>query len=276
VAKRRRVPAGTGRTVVRVFPFDLFGGGGTTAGAELLADLVREILDDAALETRPTRQHALLGRVDVAEELFDTVEAVVGWRELGRELAAESLEAGDFQLWLGGNHLSVLPVYESLGPKDLVIQFDAHLDCYDLYDTTVELSHGNFLRHATSLPTIANVGHRDLFLLPAEVQKTFRAAVPAPDIDRAMDTLTPLVAAANRVWIDVDVDVFDPAFCPAVFLPTPFGPSPMQVLRLIDAVWSPKVVGFSVSEFTPGRDVRDTGLQLLAWLVEWVLLRRSS
>ena len=44
-------------------------------------------------------------------------------------------------------------------------------------------------------------------------------------------------------------------------------------LKLLDAVWSGKVVGLSVSEFDPGRDVRDTGLELLGWLIEFVLLR---
>jgi arginase family enzyme len=83
-----------------------------------------------------------------------------------------------------------------------------------------------------------------------------------------------LAAKADRVWIDIDADVFDPAFCPAVHQPAPFGLSPLQVLGLLDAVWSDKVVGVSVSEFDPGRDVRDTSLNLLGWLLEWVLLKK--
>jgi agmatinase len=38
-------------------------------------------------------------------------------------------------------------------------------------------------------------------------------------------------------------------------------------------VWSGRVVGFSISEFDPGRDVRDVGLNLLGWLLEYVLLK---
>jgi agmatinase len=81
-------------------------------------------------------------------------------------------------------------------------------------------------------------------------------------------------AKAKRVWIDVDVDVFDPAFAPAVHHTLPFGLTPQQFLPLLEAAWSAKVAGFSVSEFDPGRDVRDTTLGLLGWLLERVLLKR--
>ena len=55
-------------------------------------------------------------------------------------------------------------MYEELSGKGkresntLVIQFDAHLDVYNLSDCTAELSHGNFLLHgAGPLPAIVNV-----------------------------------------------------------------------------------------------------------------------
>ena len=64
-----------------------------------------------------------------------------------------------------------------------------------------------------------------------------------------------------------------PAAMPAVQQPLPFGLAAPAFLKLLDAVWSEKVAGLSVSEFDPGRDVRDAGLELLGWLVEYVLLR---
>ena len=80
-------------------------------------------------------------------------------------------------------------------------------------------------------------------------------------------------AGAKRIWIDLDCDAFDPAVLPAVQQPLPFGLAPAAFLKLFDAVWSDKVAGMSVSEFDPGRDVRDTGLNCLGWLLEWVLLK---
>jgi arginase family enzyme len=264
-----------------VFPFELFGSAGAGAGAQLLGDAVREILDDTAAESHPCRAAAVVGKVAVREAAFDTVEQVKGWRKRGRQLARKALDAGEFLLWLGGNHLSVLPVLEELGPDALVVQLDAHLDVYRFHDTTAELSHGNFLRHADGpLPTLVNVGHRDLFLTPAEVAETFAAAHSAVDVatrpERVLADLRKRAAAAPAVWIDLDCDAVDPAFLPAVGQPLPFGLAPPALLAVIDAVWSDKVLGVSVSEFNPGRDVRDAGLELLGWLVEYLLLRRHG
>jgi arginase family enzyme len=196
-------------------------------------------------------------------------------------VAREQLADGGFLLWLAGNHLGVLPVYEELGPRTLVVQLDAHLDCYNLYDCTDTLSHGNWLLHAeTPLPRVANVGHRDLFLHPGAVAERFALAVPADafalDPAKAVARLRRLASKADRVWLDIDVDVFDPTVCPAVHQPTPFGLSGQQVLGLISGVWSPKLAGVSVSEFDPGRDARDASLNLLGWLLEWLLLRQSG
>jgi agmatinase len=266
------------RTTAVVFPFDLFGGAGTGAGAQLLGDAVREILDDTEEETRPCRADVLRGSVEVREVALETMEQVRDWRATGRKSARKALKSGDFLLWLGGNHLSVLPVLEELGRDTLVVQFDAHLDVYSFHDTTAELSHGNFLKHfETPRPRLVNVGQRDLFLVEGEIGETFEAVYSAADVaadaERVAAELRAKAAGAKRVWIDLDADALDPAAMPAVQQALPFGLAAPTLLKLLDAAWAGKVVGLSVSEFDPGRDVRDTGLQLLGWLVEFVLLR---
>jgi agmatinase len=263
-------------TAVTVFPFDQLGGAGTGAGAQLLGDAVREILDDTAEETRPCRADCLRGKVEVREFAFDTLAKLADWRKTGRGAVRKALKAGEFLVWLGGNHLSVLPVLEELRDT-LVVQFDAHLDVYSFHDNIKELSHGNFLKHLDGpRPRLVNVGHRDLFLTPKEVAGTFEAVYSsvdvATDLDRVVSELRAR-AAGSKVWIDLDCDALDPAAMPAVQQPLPFGLAPAAFLKLLDAAWSGNVVGLSISEFDPGRDARDTGLNLLGWLLEWVLLR---
>ncbi|HXD85794.1 MAG TPA: arginase family protein [Urbifossiella sp.] len=261
-----------------IFPFDLFGSAGTGAGAQLLGDAVREIIDDTEEETRPTRADAFRGKLTVHEQVFETIEQVRGWRKQGRQLARPALADGGFLLWLAGNHLAVIPVLEELGQETLVVQFDAHLDIHDFHDTTAELSHGNFLKHAEQLPRIVNLGHRDLLIPSDEVAEVFEAAYSAEQIavrpERVVEELRTRASAAKRVWLDLDCDAFDPAFLPAVQHPLPFGLSPPVFLKLLDAVWSDKVAGMSISEFDPGRDMRDASLNLLGWLIEWLLLKR--
>ena len=268
-------------STIVVFPFDLFGSAGTGAGAQLLGDAVREIIDDTEEETRPTRADALRGQLTVREAAFDTMNAVRDWRSHGRQLARQAFKTGDFLLWLAGNHLAVLPVLEELGPDTLVVQFDAHLDIHDFHDTTKELSHGNFLKHSEKpLPRLVNLGHRDLLLPEKVIAATFEAVYSTEDIatepERILKSLRSKAVAAKRIWIDLDCDALDPAYLPGVQHPLPFGLAPLMFLKLLDAVWLPKVAGFSISEFDPGRDVRDTSLNLLGWLVEWLLLKRHG
>jgi agmatinase len=61
---------------------------------------------------------------------------------------------------------------------------------------------------------------------------------------------------------------------PGVHHPLPGGLTLLMLLRVLAAVWdSGKIVGISVSEFDPSLDRDDTGLNLLGWLLEWLLLK---
>ena len=263
------------------FPFDLFGSGGAGAGAELLADAVRELLADNRRETVPTRARAYAGKVRVREAHFETPADYAGWRQTGRKLARPALARGDFLLWAAGNHLGALPVYDELagaGRDTLVVQLDAHLDVHHFADCSAEPPHGNFLLHcAGPLPPLVNAGHRDLLLPPDHVAKHYRRTFPAAELAvdpaPALDYLAAAARKAERVFLDVDCDVFDPAYFPAVTQPVPFGLGPPLVLRLLDAVWSPNVSGVLLSEFAPARDRDDRSLATLMWLIEYVLLK---
>lgn len=267
------------KTAAIFFPFDLFGSAGTGAGAELLADAFAEMLADNRRERLPTRAAAYAGKVRTREFHFDTPTAVQDWRKRGRQAARQALRQGEFLLWVAGNHLGVLPVYDELDGDTLVLQLDAHLDVYNLTDCTAELSHGNFLLHVEGTPPIVlNLGHRDLFLLPDYVQKhyrqTFAAAELAIDPELALRAVRLACQAAKRVFIDIDCDVLDPAFFPAVTQPLPFGISPQLLLRVLDATWMGKVAGVALSEFDPARDRNDLSLSTLVWLLEYLLLKR--
>jgi agmatinase len=270
------------KTSAIFFPFDLFGSGGTRAGAELLADGVREMLADNRREKVPTRAVAYAGQVRVRELPFDRLDDYSSWRSRARRAARNVLDRGDFLLWVTGNHLGALPVYDELSraaADTLVVQFDAHLDVYNLTDCTQELSHGNFLKHcAGPLPRVVNVGHRDLLLRADYVAETFHRVFAAADLAidpaPALAEIAQLTAAAPRVFVDLDCDVLDPAYFPASAHHQPFGLSPTLLLRFLDAAWSDRVAGLIVSEFEPARDVADRSLATLLWLIEYVLLRR--
>lgn len=268
------------KTSALFFPFDLFGSGGARAGAELLADGFREMLADNRRERVATRARAYAGKVRVSEFAFDRLEDYHDWRPTARAAVREAMERREFLLWVAGNHLGALPIYDELSGTDtLVIQFDAHLDIYNLSDCTTELSHGNFLKHcAGPLPRLVHVGHRDLLLRPdyirGYVQRAFSAPELAIDPGPALAEVAALCAEAPRVFLDLDCDVFDPAYFPGSAQPQPLGISPQLFLRFLDAAWSKRVIGLAISEFDPARDINDRSLATLLWLLEYVLLRR--
>jgi agmatinase len=269
------------KTSVIVFPFDLFGSGGSAEGAVLLADELREILADNRRERVATRARVYSGHVRLRQTEFETLDAYADWRRQGRLLARVPLRQGDFLLFLTGNHLGCLPVYDELSGRDgtLVVQLDAHLDIHHFHDTTTELSHGNFLLHcAGPLPAVINVGHRDLLLDADYVRKHFRDTMAAPTLAReparVLDQVGQAVGRAERVVVDIDCDVFDPAYFPAVTRPVPFGLTPPQVLGILEMIPPTKLAGVLVSEFEPGRDQNDRSLAIVVWLLEYLLLRR--
>jgi arginase family enzyme len=270
------------KTSAIFFPFDLFGSGGAGAGVALLADELREVLADNRRERVPTRARAYSDQVRLREFAFENLSAYAGWRRRGRQVVRQALRRGDFLLWVTGNHLGALPVFDELSAQaesTLVIQLDAHLDVHHFRDCTAEPSHGNFLLHcAGPLPPLINAGHRDLLLPPDYVARHYRRTFPAAELaldpGPALAQLRQAAGAAGRVFLDIDCDVFDPAYFPAVTQPVPFGLSPPLVLRLLDAAWSPRVAGVLVSEFDPGRDRNDQSLATLVWLLEYLLLRR--
>lgn len=262
-------------------PFDLFGSSGSSSGAKLLADAFREMLDDNRREKVATRARAYQDKVRVREFKFDKLSGYQDWRAQAREAVRQAFQRREFLLWITGNHLGVLPVYDELpkGPETLVVQFDAHLDVYNLSDCTAELSHGNFLMHADGgLPPLINVGARELLLRSDYVARYFQDVFPASQLAvdpvPALEHIHKASQQAERVFIDIDCDVLDPTYFPACNHPQPFGLSPSMLLRFIEAAWSKRIVGVAVSEFDPGRDTNDHCLSTLIWLLEYLLLKR--
>jgi arginase len=96
----------------------------------------------------------------------------------------------------------------------------------------------------------------------------------AIDPEPAVERIRKVCQGSSRLFLDIDCDVLDPAYFPAVTHPLPFGLSPALLLRFLDAAWSERVVGLAISEFDPGRDRNDRSLSTLVWLMEYILLKK--
>src|SRR3984957_18458179 len=107
------------KTSVVVFPFDLFGGGGSAAGAQLLADGLREMLAGNEDEKIPTRARAYQDAVHLKEFSFDKLTAYEDWRAKAGKTIRQVWRKSEWLLWITGNHLGALPVSDTLsGDRD--------------------------------------------------------------------------------------------------------------------------------------------------------------
>lgn len=269
-------------THVVCVPLDLFGNAGTSRGAEIFFDAIKDLVDDALVEEVPHRTQLFAESIRFADLPLATIEQAQRWHDSSLEQALERIAATDeFFWWLGGNHLTSLPLYEAIAqvrPSAVVVQFDAHLDIYNLSDCFADLSHGNFIMKASRMPRLVNVGNRELVLDPAHIDRYFAACYPADKVYTALpaviEELRQTCFNADMIYLDIDCDVFDAAFFPGLVEPRPFGLSPMTVLGIINSLPLEKIHGIAVSEYLPARDQESRSLDTLVWLFEYLMLRR--
>src|SRR5262249_33565892 len=136
-----------------------------------------------------TRARAYSPHLRIREVPFVGTEEYADWRKRGRRVARDALRGGDFLIWLAGNHLGALPVYDELSAQGevLVLQLDAHLDIHHFRATASTLSHGNFLLHVEGgVPAVVNVGHRDLLLTAEYVGRYYRQEIAALRLHTAL------------------------------------------------------------------------------------------
>ena len=157
---------------------------------------------------------------------------------------------------LGGEHtvtigavMALAQVYSDLS----VLYLDAHADLRQDYMGT-SWGHASVARRVHSLCPMVQVGVRSLssaerqFIRDVELPVIFWPAAPSDGIAPwVIDRLSP------RVYVSVDMDVFDPSLMAAVGTPEPDGMGWRDVVGLIRAVAEKReIVGFDVTELSPG------------------------
>lgn len=174
-----------------------------------------------------------------------------------RAAAEPVIRAGKFLLSLGGEHSLTAPVVEVAARHhgDIsVLQLDAHADLRDSYDGTKH-SHACVMRRVLEVAgRIAQVGVRSFSLeehqsCPAQAGNfiTPRMVETEPDwLDKALALL------GEKVYVTVDMDVFDPAEAPGVGTPEPGGLHWREVTALLRRVCTERqVVAADIAEVRP-------------------------
>lgn len=170
---------------------------------------------------------------------------------------------------LGGEHLVTYPVLRTLLNKiDTLVVFDAHLDTRPEYMGS-KLNHATFLRRLTEETRdlkVIHIGSRAYS--EGELEYAAKSGIA---LFRAFDVLHNAVKLGDlgRVYISVDMDVFDPSIAPGVSNPEPFGINHFTFAHILKEIFerSSDVVGLDIVEVNPLVDSGDITSVLAAKIV---------
>jgi agmatinase len=188
-----------------------------------------------------------------APQIPDDPEAMVG---LLARLTDPLLAQEKFTVVVGGDHSISTGFMRSIAkhhPDFGVIQLDAHADLRDTYEDS-PLSHACVMARARELtPHTLQIGIRSMATEEAARVKQERLSFcTMRDWRRgAFDLPAALAALPEKVFITVDVDVFDWSVIASTGTPEPGGMLWDEVLDLLQAIFQAKqVVGCDVVELS--------------------------
>ena len=229
--------------------------GGTAKGPDAIltvADQMEQFDEELLCEFPPITdavQPPILP-ADAPEKMYDRIYQTVKQESY--------FQTGKFPIFLGGEHSITPPIVRAAAEcygTISVLQFDAHADLRDAY-TGGKFSHASAMRRVLEItPNLVQVGIRSFSEeeyqeCPAQIAALITPRMLAQDreccIEKILDSLT------ERVYITVDIDVFDPAFAPGTGTPEPGGLDWSQVTDILLRVCEAKnVIGADIVEVAP-------------------------
>jgi len=167
------------------------------------------------------------------------------------------IDRAKFTVVLGGEHSVSIGAIRAQAEKYqaiTVLQLDAHTDLRDEYNGS-KYNHACVMARVRELCPIVQVGIRSMdasekrYLEPAKVFFAKDVCGQKNWIRRVVGKLS------EKVYVTIDLDVFDPSIMPSIGTPEPGGLLWYEVLCLLREVFEQRdVVGFDVVELCPNEN----------------------
>ena len=173
------------------------------------------------------------------------------FEEISERVSKFLEEVKGIPIAIGGEHSVSYMLARNL--EDFVyLVFDAHFDLRDSFDSN-PFNHACTTRRIMELADdVVIVGVRS----GTKEEKEFAENVGLEVyyswdlMDYGFDDVLDSLEGKDRIYLSLDMDVFDPSFAPGVSTPEPFGISPIDFLRVLEEV-SDRVIAFDVVEVIP-------------------------
>ena len=214
------------------------------------------------------------GWTDLGDLNFDDNSQALTPFEVIDAAVESSLVKGRRILSLGGDHSITYPLVKAYSRHFSslnILHIDAHPDLYDSLDSNYHSHASPFARimennHACRL---VQVGIRTMNGHQQEQANRFGVEVMTmKDFDPSIvDTLDD-----GPLYVSLDLDGLDPAYCPGVSHHEPGGLTTRQVLDIIQRIRAP-IVGADIVEYNPSRDINGMTAAVAAKMVKELLAK---
>jgi len=166
------------------------------------------------------------------------------------------LDAGKFPVIIGGEHSITLGPVLSCRKKFgnfSVLQLDAHSDMRDVFQGWKH-SHGCIAKRITEITDVVQIGIRSLSKEEAEKGHKNLKTFFMKDMVRSQRWAEEAIGSLKekKVYVTIDMDVFDPSIMPSVGTPEPGGMGWYETLLLLKRLSREKeIIGFDAVELAP-------------------------
>jgi agmatinase len=177
--------------------------------------------------------------------------------EAVRQRVRHYIDKAKFAVVIGGEHsvsIGAIRAQTENNSDMTVLQLDAHADLREEYNGS-KYNHACVMARVRESCPIVQVGIRSMdasekaYLEPAKV-------FFAKDIYKQTNWISKAISKlSEKVYVTIDIDVFDPSIMPSTGTPEPGGLLWYEVLNLLRAVFEQRdVIGFDVVELCPNED----------------------
>lgn len=190
-----------------------------------------------------------------AGNLAQTVDAAQ-MVKMVRLVVGELVRPDRICILLGGEHLLTLGSYMALSPETGMVVLDAHYDLRDSY-AGARLSHASFLRRIAEERGGDDILHMGARACAAEEMAYLHESgihTVSDDMIRAgegPEHVARFAAGYNSLYVSIDMDVLDPAFCPGVGNPEACGITSRELLDIVRALSGYNIACADIVELNP-------------------------
>lgn len=191
------------------------------------------------------------------KDYYDVLLPLEGLKQVAKyiELTLRNIleEHRELLIILGGEHLlTYFTLKPFLSNVDTLVVFDAHLDTRDEYLGS-KLNHATFLRRLLEEHPDLNVVHiGSRAYSKEEVDFATKSSIKLYNVLRALRRDTNF-EELGRIYVSIDVDVFDPAYAPGVSNPEPLGIDFATFIDILKQIRekSTRIIGADIVEVNP-------------------------